>query len=360
MRNGFRLTVTARTSRVLSSFGAPALLGLSTLAAGCGDNGKTSQPNPVDAVAPVQLTQDNNFSSMSTLTIPPVAAPPGDNLKVCWDQLNVDIQGHALDPKKDINDVSFVQVKRSSPADVAKLLNDGTLDAKNDVKGDWEKQFEMGNDSACVQLSDLVTVPETASSTAMDPKTAFVTDNTVTYLMLFSTGIQIGYGARMMTILQTDTGATSDNIDVKNTSASLSYTATFGPKPLAVPAGAVPRVDWSQVTKGGAGQTVGTNDVSRVLIGFYANMQPADLQKNFLNLQQPDGTDVGSPTMSWEVSVQSGQSADLSLATGRSDSSKKFTGFTPPDGQTGSWIMGMFCDACQNPAPVIVTLVDPQ
>jgi hypothetical protein len=359
MRNGFRHFFTARTSRVLSSFGVPALVGLSALVAGCSSSTKTSSPPVLDGGDTLKVTDVNNFSSKSTLTITSMKVPPGEDLKVCWKDLTKDIQGHTLDPAKDINDVSFIRVVSSDATAVAKLLNDGNLQANN-IDGDWDVQYPTGKaDNQCVNLTDLTPAGTGSSGTPLDPKTNFTTDSKVTYLMVIANGTAIGFGARSMVILETDPSSTLAEVDVNNTTATLSYMATLAADhPVDATVGELPRVDWSGVTTGGAGQTVEKNDVSRVLVGFYQDMQPADLEKNFLNLDQKTGSYPGAPTKSWEVPVASGQSIDLAGAQGRNGEGA-FTGFDSGTA-TGSWIMGMFCDLCQNPAPVIVTLVDPK
>lgn len=359
MRNGFRHSFAARTSRVLTSLGAPALVGLSALIAGCGSNDNTGNaPPPLTSGPTATVTAANNFSSTSTLTIPPVSVPPGADLNVCWSTLTTDIQGHTVDPKKDINDVSFIHVVSSSAQDTANLLNDGALDPKTNINGDWEKQFPTGTDDTCVHLSDLVTVPEGPSAPPLDPKNDFKTDNTVTDLMVFASGTAIGYGARTMVILQPDPSATTTDVTIDNSTATLAYSGTFG-TPLPIAKDGSERVDWSGVAKGGAGQTIGRHDVDSILIGFYKDMQPSDLQTHFLNLAQPDNTDPGSPTLSWELAVDPGtQNVSLVGAKGRGTESA-FASFDS-QGDTGTWLMGMFCSNCQNPAPVIVTLLDPQ
>jgi hypothetical protein len=359
MRNGFRHLFVARSTRVLSSFSIPALVGLSALAAGCGGDGNTSRPPDLGGGDTFKVTDPNNFSSMSSLMIKNVPVPAGEDLKVCWKGLTKDILGHTVDPAKDINDVSFIRVVSSDPTAVEKLLNDGNLQANN-IDGDWDIQFPTGKaDDQCIHLSDLTTAGTGTTGTPLDPKTSFTTDSKVTYLMVIANGTAIGFGARSMVILTTDPSSTTSEVDVDNTTATLSYTATLAKDhPVEVAVGELPRVDWSGVTKGGAGQAVEKNDVSRVLVGFYQDMDSAALEKNFLNLDQKTGTYPGAPTKSWEVPVASGQSIDLAAAQGRNGEGA-FTGFDS-GGATGSWIMGMFCDLCQNPAPVIVTLVDPK
>ncbi|HTQ08321.1 MAG TPA: hypothetical protein VMI54_30915 [Polyangiaceae bacterium] len=356
MRNGPRhLFLTAHASRVLCSIGAPALVGLSSLLAGCGSD-KTVSPPPPPPNDTVYIEDDENFTSQSTLKISSVAVPPGEDVKLCWKDFTTDIQGHTVDPLKDINDVSFIRVLSNSADDVAKLLNDGTLSASK-IDGDWDIQMPNGTSNPCVNLSDMTIAASGPSGTPLDPKTSFTTSSTVTYLVVFANGTAIGYGARTMVILQPDDTSTTGEVDATNTTATLTYSATFSDKHVSVNASEAQNIDWSHVTTGGAMQEINRNDVSSVLIGFYKDMQPAELQKNFLNLDQMTGTYPGAPSMSWQVDVPSGQSTSIVGAKGR-NGEPAFQNFETTD--TGTWLMGMFCNTCQNPAPVIVTLVDPQ
>src|SRR4029079_12024772 len=126
-----------RASRALNSFVAPVLVASAALLVGCSDGNSTgddaggtgssggtgggsSNPNAL------KLTPANNFSATSVLTPAQVQAAAGQNISICWDKIMVDIQGHAVNPATDINQVTFVPAK-GTPDQVAGWLNSGQL-----------------------------------------------------------------------------------------------------------------------------------------------------------------------------------------------------------------------------------------
>jgi hypothetical protein len=92
--------------------------------------------------------------------------------------------------------------------------------------------------------------------------------------------------------------------------------------------------------------------ITRMLLGFYANETPATLQEKFLDLE-----DI--PTESWEIKWDElVQYVEIKGAANRKAGGEPFTSFDRPE--TGTWIMGLFCDACQSPAPFVVTVLNPE
>ncbi len=349
MRNGFRHLLVARSTRVLSSMIAPALIGALLPACGGGNTAGTPTGPGDDAV---KLTPYENFSSSSKLVIPPVMVAAEDDLTIDWSALSKDIQLHAVSPTDDINDVSLIRVKSSSPTDVAQWLNLGELDTN---KVDLDFEFKNTSKVTSAKLSQFTQLGG-ATPVALDPAKDFKTDSGITYLMVLATGTQIGFGARMMTILAPDDSSHTDGVMVTNTSATLSYTATFHDS-VPVAADTAPVIDWSGVTENGAGQEIGPHDVDSILLGFYKNKSVTDLQTGFLNLQEKTEA-TGGPTLSWHLEPKNTQRADLAGAMGRAQEAPFANFETGSD--TGTWLLGMFCSGCQNPAPVIVTILEPK
>src|SRR4051812_39140753 len=113
MRIAFRLS-SARACRALNSFVAPALVLTTALFAGCGD-GNTSGDDSGGTGGGgsgggnvIKLTKDNNFSATSTLMISTADLASGQDVTLHWGTLTKDIQGHAVNPATDINQVTFV------------------------------------------------------------------------------------------------------------------------------------------------------------------------------------------------------------------------------------------------------------
>jgi hypothetical protein len=61
-------------------------------------------------------------------------------------------------------------------------------------------------------------------------------------------------------------------------------------------------------------------------------------------------------TKLWELPLTGGRTADLSKATLRG-SGTAFPGFSTTE--PGVWMLGLMCSTCQNPAPLLLTVVEP-
>jgi hypothetical protein len=77
-------------------------------------------------------------------------------------------------------------------------------------------------------------------------------------------------------------------------------------------------------------------------------MTAADIQAKFFDLEL-------MATSLWDLELAGGFTADLSQAKDRKTGAP-FAGF----GQgAGIWLLALICSTCSNPAPVILTVLDP-
>jgi hypothetical protein len=352
MRHAFPRSVASVALRVLRPFTVPALLALAACVTGCsGDDA----PPPVgpDINALTKVTPEHNYvTTASSLDVELVEVAAEEDLKICWTDIAVDIQGHAVDPKKDINDVSFVRVLRSDPADVEQILNDGTL-TQDKVEGAWEV-LPTGDDT-CAMLSEFRDI---SGDTAIKVEDSFQIDDRYTYLLVFASGTKIGFGARTMLILEPSSDSLETEVNaLEDSSSKLTFDVELASREkLEMPAEGPWQIDWSAITTDNHGNKLDKNAVDRLLIGFFAGKEPSDLEARFLDLDQKT-PELGGADQSWEVSVEKGSLASLEGAKGR-NGEPAFSGFDTDE--DGTWIIGAFCGLCQNPAPVFVTILDPQ
>jgi hypothetical protein len=61
-------------------------------------------------------------------------------------------------------------------------------------------------------------------------------------------------------------------------------------------------------------------------------------------------------TSLWEVRLTGGRTADLRAAVERGENTP-FPGFDRDE--AGVWVMGLMCSTCQNPAPVVLSILEP-
>jgi hypothetical protein len=353
MRHASPRSVAPRASLALHSFAAPALVALAACLTGCGDDGPGATNTPPPAPGGITITAANNYvTTASSLDVDIVEVAAESNLEICWTDVAVDIQGHAVDPTKDINDVSFVRVLRSDPTDVEEILNDGTL-TQEKVMGAWEVFPEGGE--TCAMLEDFRDI---SGDFAIDPEESFQVDDTFTYLLVFATGTAIGHGARTMLILEPSTDSLVTDVNaLEDSSSKLVFDVELAARETVEVGAEGPwQIDWSAIRTDNHGNTLDKNAVDRLLIGFFEGKTPDDLEEGFLDLDQ-ETPELGGATQSWEVSVDKGSLASLEGAKGR-NGEPAFSGFETD--KDGTWIVGAFCGLCQNPAPVFVTILDPQ
>jgi hypothetical protein len=170
-----------------------------------------------------------------------------------------------------------------------------------------------------------------------------------TYMLLFAHGNQAGVGARSMTFIKPT--ATSTNVKVEGPSGCglLEFSANLAnATPLAIPAAPPWILDWRAITKDGQGGPVMFSSIDGVMLGFYQGMTVAQLQEKILDLEL-------LATSIYDLKLTGGKTADLSKARERKTGAA-FTGFQPSD---GVWVLGLMCSACQNPAPIVLTVLNP-
>ena len=127
---------------------------------------------------------------------------------------------------------------------------------------------------------------------------------TITYMLVFTTGTTPAVGAKSMLFLEPSTTSTVTTVNAVDACAAtppvLSFQATLGQDmPISATDSSKWHVDWSQLTKDSFGYDVRFTKIDRVLIGFYQGKTKADLQTNFKDIEV-------SATTLYEVSVPPG------------------------------------------------------
>jgi hypothetical protein len=182
------------------------------------------------------------------------------------------------------------------------------------------------------------------------------------YLMMWATGEDAGTGARAMAFLRPTADSPNTEVHADLTTSCnpdtgegiLDFTAAFQ-EPLVIPAGQT-LISWSDVDTDGLGNTFFRNNVDRVLLAFYAGRTPEMLASEIFDLEMI-ATDM------WDISTSEGARTVNLLnaihldADGQREDGVFFEGF---DGYPeGTWILGLLCTFCQNPAPLVLTVLDP-
>src|SRR5436190_1654233 len=292
----------------------------------------------------VVLKDANNYTSDTTLTIPIVQAKAGADLTVCWDGIMKDLLCHDLVAgTEDIDNVGFLQVPLSKDV-VSQKLAVGQL-SENQVSIYREHRVAAGE--TCANLSTF------AFGSTLNPATDFVEPTggkTLTYMLLFATGLTPGVGSRAMVFVDPSASSTTMKVDAPDACANhvLDFQATLG-QPMMIPATDSTKwhVDWSQISKDSFGNPVNFAKLDDVLLGFYRGMSAADLQTQFTDIEL-------IATTLYDVSVPAG-ARDVDLATAKvRGGTDSFPGFTQTD---GVWAIAVRCTSCQIPAPIVMTIL---
>ena len=322
------------------------------------DDGGTPPP-PEGAVV---IEQNNNYTSESTLSPPLIDTAPGADLQISWPDLTIDMQCHEIDPSDDIGQVALLRFDigtlviedGETPHEaVARRLTEGTLPQE---ALDGYISYET-NGATSANLSDL-----TNFGTPVNIEDEYFEDPEKVYVMIWGSGTEPGVGSRAMAFLNPTADSVVDEVTADfSTSCNedgdgiLTFTAEFH-EPVAVPAGKT-LFDWRNVELDGLGNELASNNIDRILLARYETLTPGDLQNQIFDLE------IVADDL-WEFKdFKGGLTFDILNLQYRDASGEltdeKFEGFDEhPEG--GTWLLGHQCTFCQNPAPLILTVLEPE
>jgi hypothetical protein len=304
----------------------------------------------------IVASEANDYAFSSTLTFPPVWVAPRSNLQFDWSGVTADFGRHALDPKKDLDtilviewDLNLVDLQTKINAD-ALVMRDLTMvppllfatDGITTSARLLDFTFNgspIGGDLTSVDQLMLFFDPS-----AYDPSTH-------TFTMIASTGSVIGQGTRMIQTFLIDPASTNTLVAMTTGSSRLDFRADLTKLvPTTIPAGQ-PKVtfDWGRMKTNAMGDDFSGANAERITSAFIGRFleSAAELSGDkFLDLEQLALT-------LYRRDVDTGTSVDLSTFQDRDG-----RGFAGIDG-TGTWLLGVQCGDCRNPAPWYITVLEP-
>jgi hypothetical protein len=311
----------------------PPLVGVLSALGGCGGS---------DSGGPILLHDDNNYTATGSLAIPTVETAPATDLDICWTNVVDDFQCHPVAPMADVDTMSLLRLLHLSEVQVEERLSTGEL-AQADVNGYIE--YRTNHTSTCAKLSQL-----SFFGTVINVENEYVETIDQTYLLLFAKGTRPGVGARTMTFIKPTAGSMNTKVEAATGCGQLTFSANLTAlTKVKIPAAAPWVIDWRNLTRDGQGNTIVLASLDSVLIGFYQGMTVEQIQADIFDLEL-------NATALWDVQLSGGRTADLSTAVERGTGAL-FTGFTRS--AAGVWMLALLCSTCQNPAPVLLTVLDP-
>ena len=295
----------------------------------------------------VEASPANDYSFSSTISIDTVPVAPRTTLTFDWSAVTSDFLKHPMSPTTDVDMVSLLMWSIDQQSFEQKL-NDDAL-AQSDLVA---ITMLYTNQAITSGTTDDLTV----FGQAIDPNDMIgYLDPSLyppaqhTYTVMVVTGTTAGKGTRMVKVFTIDPSSTNTQVPIDSNSTQLAYQVDLHSlQPTQIPVGSNSiAVDWSSIALNAMGREFVTNKIDDVTVAHYDHT-PTELEGLFLDLDEP-----GVATGKWEAPVSSGSSIVLSSLVDTSNS--PFPGIDA----TGTWILGLRCTSCQNPAPWYLTVLRP-
>lgn len=296
----------------------------------------TGRGNKDDSGAePVLLQNDNNYSWSGGLVIPSFQTAEHVDVHMDFSPLTVDMLCHDMDPVADVDNLGLTRFPRLTQAEVATGLTNNSL-LQADTNG--YLSCEPGDATSC-ELSDF-----NFGGTFYDAIPTYDEAGGV-YLLVAATGSTPGQGGLFLAFLEPLAASSETNVSLQDDCGVVDYDVNMESlAKLELPAAGPWAIDWSEVSISGNGQPVVPGKLDEVLVGHYTET-PAEIQAQFTDLE-PLAKEL------YKLELTGGTDADLS---GLADADGgAFPGFTTD----GTWVLGLRCTSCTNPAPIFLTVID--
>ena len=331
----------SRAARRITAVASPMVMACSTvLSSGCsGDDPNEGGSVPEGAIA---LTDANNFTATAQIA-PPVFDTAVGDVQIDWTSVTQNLLCHDVAPR--VESVYLIRVELGTEQAVVDSILAGTL------SGLPTKQFTFRVPDGAATSASLSNFM--FGEVPIELGSEYFASDSETYLMLFSTGTSVRKGAQSMLFLNPTAASTVTQVTAETGCGMLTYSANLATlTPVQVPVAGPWVVDWSGAKRTGDGKPSPHNDIDRVLVGFYSGRDVAYIQENIFDIERDPQATL------WEIQHQagSGRSANLADAKAKHDGSA-FAGFQTSE--QGTWLLGLFCSTCTNPAPVFLTVIQP-
>jgi len=310
-------------------------------ALGCG--GSDAQPTMCFG-ANVVASESNDYAFSSTITLSPVKVAPMSNLTFDWSGLTMDFLGHPVNPATDL-DTAIMMIWALPRGEFEADLNADALYTADLVVSPPLNLPLAGETSG--QLHNFL-INGTGLSPAMFNDYFDATlypPATATFIIAVQTGLDLGRGIRMLQAFDLDPSSTNTNVTLTNDSTKLTYVANLHNLTITGVPGGTPALtlDWSQMTTNALGAEFKEGYVTSAVVGHYTQT-PAELEASFLDLDR-----IASAT--YRADILAGSVLDFTML--RDENGAAFPGID----DNGTWLVGLICGNCRNPAPWYMTIL---
>ena len=307
--------------------------------------------DPIDGKLTLLAKTASNYSFTSAIDAPPTQVASSSNLTIDWSGVTKDIIGQPVIPDADIDLVTVV-LWNLTPTKFQEKLNSDQL-AQSDTLAVVVFLNSDGRTSANLDEFDSAAGYPVDFQTEILPYLDANTypPNEYLYSVMVASGTTLGAGTRMIATFQLDASSSNKDVAIASDSIALTYDAKLTDlEPVEVPLDEPEiTIDWLDMN--GASNALGgvfaAYQITEVIVARYS-LTPMELQSDFLSLEH-----IADDGQLYRGEVLAG--ASFSLAEAANASGSAFSGF---DDQ-GTWVIGLRCGGCSNPAPWYLTLAVP-
>jgi hypothetical protein len=323
-----------------------------SLTASCGSS-TPSQQSTTCTNGTMVAAEANNYGFTSSIMLHPVKVKPMSDLTFDWGSVTTDFLTHQVDPVKDLTTI-FVLLVNLPAAQLEMQLDNDTF-ATSSVQITPPPQLTPTGQTSASLYEDFTSGGEMINETKAAPylDASMWNPSNSTFAVAAETGPNLGIDIRMIQSFELDPSSTNTTVKLTNSSTTLTYKADLHSlHPTGVPGGtAALTMDWSQIQTNALGNSFGnttgspTTSITSAIVGHYTQ-SPSELEGKFLDLQ----------TIAQELyTADINYGTTLDFTTLKDANGNSFSGVT----SDGTWLVGLLCGACQNPAPWYLTVLKP-
>jgi hypothetical protein len=341
--------------KIRSALSAAVSLPLLAIACSSGTSGG-SQPIMCNG-ANVVANEKNDYTFTSTFSLPPITVKTMSNLTFDWGSVTQDFLKHSLSPTADINTVSVLIFGPGVPlAMLAPKLNADELTPQDVFVVPPPSVMPSGGKTTAM-LYDFningTAIPQSMFDAYFntDP-TNGLPPSDYSFMVAAASGTTVGSGFRMLQTMTLDPSSSNTMVKMTNDSTKLTYNANLHSLTITgVPMGtAALTLDWSdmvnRMANNGLGHQFKDGYVTSAVVGHYTQT-PAELEQKFLDLNL-------IATSYYTADLVSSTMLDFTTLKEQTTGAA-FTGID----DTGTWLVGLTCGNCRNPAPWYLTILKP-
>lgn len=261
----------------------------------------------------------------------PVADCP-DDLQFDWAGLTVDLLGHEVGAGE-IDNLWALRVSGHSPESFLEEVVAGSLDQNGLDPGSYD--VVAGETTTALTSFGF-------GSTPLVPSEHVCSNLESIYVVTAKTG---AYNTRGVVFFTPTPGESNTEVVLDNDTASLSVEVDLSAgEPIPVSGGADAQLEWLDLTLDGQGLPVTLSNIDRLMLARYSQ-SIEELEAQFFDLelihQEAYHADIGGR-------------GDVILSEAVSGDGTAFAGFVGD----GTWLLALFCDTCDIPAPYFLGVVD--